>query len=1535
MDSFEILHPSNSIEIAIIGMAGRFPGAKNVDQFWQNLRNGAESIRFFSDNELISSGVDPDIVRDPNYVMARAVLADVELFDAGFFGFAPREAEIMDPQHRLFLECSWEALENAGYDADQYGGSIGVYAGAGMNTYLSNNLYANPDGRKALLVLDGKIGNDKDFLTTRVSYKLDLKGPSVVIQSACSTSLVAVHLACQGLLSGECDMALTGGVTVSVPQKAGYIYQQEGVLSPDGHCRVFDARAQGTVPGSGLGIVVLKRLEDALADGDCIHAIIKGSAINNDGSSKVGYSAPSVDRQANVIARALAMAEIHPETVGYLEAHGTGTILGDPIEIAALNQCFRKSTDKKGFCAIGSVKTNIGHIDAAAGVAALIKTTLMLEHKELLASLHFEHPNPKIDFAESPFYVNSALCQWKTDRTPRRAGVSCFGIGGTNAHVIVEQAPPREASGPSRPWQLIMLSAKNKTALEKATTNLVDWLTQYRELPLADVAYTLQVGRKAFNHRRFCVCRDRDDAVSAFGSLDPKRVFTAAEKSVNRPVAFMFPGQGAQYGQMGWELYQTESTFRMQIDRCAELLQPHLGIDLREVFYPDKSGTEVARRQLLQTSIAQPALFVIEYAMAQLWMELGVRPQAMIGHSIGEYVAACLAGVFSLEDGLALVAARGQLMQQLPCGAMLAVALPKQKVESFLDDHLALAAINAPGLCVVSGLTEAIDGLEAQLLQQEVTCRRLHTSHAFHSTMVDAILQPFSKIVCRVSLHPPQIPYLSNLTGTWITASQATDTGYWTAHLRQTVLFSAGLQKLLQEPDRILLEVGPGRTLSVFAKQSEKMAAGHVVLTSIRHPNESRSDVAFFLDTLGKLWLSGIPVEWSTYYGNERRYRLPLPTYPFERKRYWIEPHQGTQGVDARRQAPEKKADIADWFYVPSWKRSVPPVDLISQASPETHKLRWLIFSDTCGFAAHIAQGLEHMGQEVLTLTAGERFTVVTEDEYMLNPRSRKDYYALFEQLRRMNKQPDRIAHLWGVTRDDHASIEQALDLGFYSLLYLAQALGDQEPAPRRHIYVITNQTQVVTGDESLRAEKATALGPCKVIPQEYSNISCSHIDIDFPNPGTISQQHLVRNLLAELVAETVEPAIAYRGHWRWIQTFDRMPLAKESSSMPHLRDRGAYLITGGLGGVGLALAEYISKTVRGKLILTTRSSFPSRDDWDGWIAMHNDQDDVSQKILKIRALERLGADVMVRSADVADLQQMRSVFAAAEDRFGKIRGVIHAAGVVRGPSIGAIKKLQRRHCEQQFRPKVYGLLVLKQILSDRSLDFCMITSSLASVLGGFGFAAYAAANHFADTLSHQLHQMDNTSWLSVNWDGWRLTEQGGPHIADTVAALAMTFDEGVAAFERSLRLRAVPQVAVSTGDLHARFDQWIKLKSWPDNRAEDSSTHYGRPEMSNPYVAPQTETQRNVSAIWQELFGLDKIGIQDNFFDLGGHSLLAVRLAHRLCDKFDIDLPLEKCLELPTVAEMSTYVEAMRWVIEKGKESPKREDQKREEIEL
>ncbi|WP_404791153.1 SDR family NAD(P)-dependent oxidoreductase [Altericista sp. CCNU0014] len=1482
--------------IAIIGMAGRFPGARNLTEFWHNLQAGVESITFFDDDTTPSA--DTAFLKHPNAVKAGGALSEIESFDAAFFGFSPREAEIIDPQQRFFLEIAWEALEQAGYTA-KTGGAIGVFGGSSVNTYFLHHLFANRDLIQTVGADQIRIANRPDNLTTRTSYKLNLQGPSLNVQTGCSTSLVAVHLACQSLLNGECDLALAGGASISHSAQMGYLYQEGGILSPDGHCRAFDAQAQGTVNGNGVGLVVLKRWEAAIADRDTIHAVIRGSAINNDGAYKVGYTAPSCTGQAAAIAEALAVAGVTPDSLQYIEAHGTGTKLGDPIEIAALTQAFRLQTNRTGFCGIGSVKTNLGHLDAAAGIAGLIKTVLALKHRQIPPSLHFQAPNSQIDFESSPFYVNAQCINWETlPNRPRRAGVSSFGIGGTNAHVIVEEAPAiaahqESAAAPSpRPHHLLLLSAKTPTALEQAIQNLADYFVNHPELSLADVAYTLQVGRNVFAHRRVVVCEELKDAVQALTTLNAQQAIAQPQNRSDRPVAFLFPGQGAQYIQMGRGLYESEPYFRQQIDDCCEELMPLLGLDLRTILYPESSLGDPDALQ--QTALTQPALFVVEYALAQLWMKWGIKPAALMGHSIGEYVAACLAGVFSLEDALNLVTLRGQLMQQMPAGAMLAVPLPEAELLSWLDGEIAIATINSPSLCVVSGPISAIDELSQKLAMQGIEGRRLHTSHAFHSPMMEPILRPFAEAIQKIALHPPQIPFLSNVTGTWIRTEEATDPNYWATHLRQTVRLSEGIATLQQDPHLILLEVGPGKTLSTLAQQQPH--AHSILLSSLPHPRDTQSDTAHLLYTLGQLWLHGVPIQWAAY-AESNRQRIPLPTYPFERQKYWIDPPttHTKEPEQSSTNSSTKKPDIADWFYVPTWKQ----VPLLAGSPPLNPRSGgWLIFLDDTHLGKSFAQRLNQDNQMIITVRMGEQFQQQGDRTYTLNPHLVEDYDRLLTTLVQQGEMLTAIAHFWSLTSPSDSHDRQ---LGFYSLLFLAQALGQQMLSAPLSVLVVSNHLYDITGTEILIPEKATLLGPCKVMNQEYLHLNCQLVDVVLPaNEG--DRDRLVEQLIAECTA--LHPQwVAYRGRHRWQQTFDPVRLEAnlaDPSENPRLRSEGVYLITGGLGGIGLTLADYLARTVQAKLILVSRS------------------DALPQVVQSIQAWEQQGAKVLVLQADVTDLAQMQTVKTQILEQFETLHGIIHAAGVAGG---GMMQLKTRAAAEQVLAPKIQGTLVLAELFQELSLDFWVLCSSLSSALGGFGQVDYCAANAFLDCFAHR-----NTLKLptiAIDWGTWQQVGMAvKTHVPEALAQrriasleAGMLPEEGVEAFRRILQ-SGLPQVAVSTQDLLQKLQQSRSFQSLAATLTPTPAIAATPPEpavsprIQQDPLAPQTELEQTLAEIWQQLLGIERIGIHDNFFALGGHSLLATQVTSHIRKTLQIELPLQSLFDYPTIAQLAQAIE-------------------------
>jgi amino acid adenylation domain-containing protein len=1450
--------PGEPVDIAVIGLGGRFPGARNVDELWRNLVEGVESISRFTDEELLAAGVPSSLVENPNYVKAKGILGGVDLFDAAFFGLSPRGAELTDPQHRVFLECAWEALESAGYDAARYPGRIGVFAGQSMNTYWLNNLYHHIDLVASLDSLQAAIGNDKDSLTTEVSYRLDLKGPSVLVQSSSSTSLTAVHYACQSLKSGECEMALAGGVSIHLPEVSGYLYHEGGTTDPDGHCRTFDAEAKGFVSGHGAGVVVLKRLADALADGDDVLAVIKGSACNNDGAHKVSYMAPSVDGHAEVVRRAQEAAGVTPDSITYMEAHGTGTLLGDPIEVAALTQAFRAGTDRTGFCAIGSLKTNIGHLDTAAGVAGLIKAVLCLRHRTLPAILHFKSPNPKIDFAASPFFVNDQLRSWDVpEGLPRRAGVSSLGMGGTNTHVVLEEAPqraevPAQPAVPERPLSLLVLSARTETALETLTDAMAEHFRTRPDLVLADAAWTLQTGRKLFPCRRTVVAATAQEAADLLTARDPERVYSTLEEARERPVAFLFSGQGSQYPGMGRGLYETEPVFRQEIDRAAGLLLPHLGFDLREALYPESDGDPAAAERLRQTAVAQPALFAVEHALARLLMSWGIVPDALLGHSVGEITAACLAGVFSLEDALGFVAVRGRLMQAMPPGAMLAVPLAAAEAAALAATHgAAVAAVNRPDITVLSGPGAVIEAVTSALAARGIEGRPLVTSHAFHSAMMDPVMPELREAAARCTLHPPRLPFLSNLTGTWIRAEEATDPDYWVRQMRGTVRFADGVAELFAEPGRVLVEVGPGNALATAARQHPGRGAGQPVLTTLRHARERRDDTALLLESLGRLWAAGVPIDWAGVHADAARQRTALPTHPFERRRFWIEPKK-VEETGARRGLA---TDLADWFHQPVWKRAG---RLLSAHGVDLAQESWLILSDRGSLGSLLADRLLAGGAAVAVAPAGE------------------DPAALLARLAEEGTSPTRIIHLGSL---DAGTVDEALDLGFLSLLALARSASARGLKAR--LTAVSSGIHEVTGEEELRPERATLLGAVKVIPREMPDLACRSIDL--PNPAV--SDTLADRLLAEIASAADDPVVALRGAPRWTQTFEPVRL-EAGAGTPRLADGGVYLVTGGRGGIGGALALHLARTYRAKLVLTSRSGVP-----DAHL---------------IQEIEATGGEVLAGAADVADRSAMERILGAARERFGRIDGVFHAAGV---PGGGLIERRTREESLAVLAPKVRGTLVLDELLAADPPDFVVLFSSVTSLLSQPGQADYAAANAFLDSFAAAAAAAavrGGPFVQAINWDAWR--EVGMAVTTAVPEALRAWREEslrqgiapaeGIAALERAL---ASPHAQVRDS-FAARPLGEIEIA------APERETH-ARPDLGSAFVAPRGETEERIARVWQEILGIDRVGAHDNFFDLGGNSLVGLKVISRLKSELGADISAVHLFEGPTVAALARLI--------------------------
>jgi acyl transferase domain-containing protein/thioesterase domain-containing protein/acyl carrier protein len=1340
---------TSSTDIAIIGMALRVPGANTVEQFWRNLRSGVESIRSLSHEELQAAGETPDKLRD-NYVARTADLTGMELFDAGFFGLSRQEAAIMDPQHRHFLECAWEAIESSARPTKSLNGQVGVFAGCGMGSYFYFNICSHQKLLDQIgMFLLRHTGNDKDFLATRVSHLFDLHGPSVNVQTACSTSLVAVHYGCQSLLNGECDMALAGGVTIELPHRRGYMYQDGEILSPDGHCRAFDHRAAGTVFGSGAGVVVLRRLADAIADGDPIRAVIKATAINNDGAAKAGYLAPSVTGQAEAIIEAQTLAGITADTVQYVECHGTGTNIGDPIEVEALTGAFRHSTDKRGFCRIGSVKSNIGHLDTAAGVVSLIKTTLALEHGEIPPTLGYEKPNPAINFAESPFLVCDRLTPWPATSGPRRAGVNSLGVGGTNAHAVLEEAPARKSAAASANGdapQFLVLSAKSRKALDDSSRQLADFLASHPETPLSDVGSTLFHGRAHFAHRRVVAAHDREQAISVLRAPDRAAVAHTLVEQVSGAV-FLFPGGGVQYPRMARSLYHEEPAFRKTVDEGLGYLPADVAAEVRAIWLND--AVPEAAQRFLNPALQLPAILIVEIAIARLWMSWGIKPAALIGHSMGENAAACIAGVLSFKDAVELVHLRGQLFTEIPPGGMLSVPLSEEALLARLPAELDLASVNAPELCVVSGSNDALDRFRASLAVDAIEAIRVPIDIAAHSRMLEPILERFEAFLARLHLASPKIPIVSNLTGAWLTDAQARNPQYWRAHLSSTVMFAKGLSLLSEDPARIYIEVGPGRTMSSLVKAQGSINANQVI-NSLPHADEGGDERLHFLGAVGRAWATGLSVPLERLWTGAET-RVPLPTYPFQHEPYWIAPSTAPRSAGS---GSLKHDSIEDWFAVPTWVQSPLLTQPDTAGKPnEGADRRWLVYSDGSALAARLARRLEGT---VIVATNGADIKKVDEHHWNVDHRWPIQHQELLDALRESGFQPTDVVYCCGLsgratscgslTRKEH--LQEKLRATFYVPTFIVRALG-RSGDPVNFSIVTRGMAQV--HDEAIDPLRATLSGPVLVTPREKPEIKTRCIDVEnvWPKP---TARRVERAVLDELIAPPTDRLIALRGASRWVKSLHELTVPPGSHESPWLRDDGVYVITGGLGGIALEIAEQFARQKKVKLALLARSELPPEAEWDDILRVLPAESLGAQRMRRIRAIRALGAEVAVVTCDIADGAKVERALQEVWDKFGPVTGVIHTAGVMDDEPIESksLNSMQR-----VLFPKIAGAIHLDRLIKE-PLDFFIVFSSVASTLGLPGQVDYTAANAFLDAFAIDRASRAPGRTLAINWNAWR-----------------------------------------------------------------------------------------------------------------------------------------------------------------------------------
>ncbi len=1357
--------PLSPEPIAIVGMALRVPGANSLEQFWLNILNNKDCLTRPSAEELRLDGVSRDQIADPHFIRASPMLEKIEYFDAPFFDMAGFEAERTDPTHRLFLECAWEALECACIVPGMKGDVTGVFGGAESRYYRNLEDLQDIDwwcGKKVEdrgKNLQARLGTSLDFLTTRVSHKLGFTGPSFGILSACATSLVAVHIATQALRRRECTIAIVGGASIEVPHVGGYISTVEGMLSATGRIRPFDKAADGTIFGSGVGIVVLRPLADALANGNPIFALIGGTATSNDGKppEKESFIAPSPEGQRAAVESALRDAKVSAQTIGYLEAHGTATLLGDPVEVSSIADVYRHDTTQEGYCALGSVKANVGHLRTAAGVVSLIKTCLALKHRTLPPLANFTHLNPHIQLEQSPFYINTTPVDWSPASWPRRAAVSSFGFGGSNAHLILEEFTPQETPASSDREQLFVFSAGSAPALKRKISDLVIFLDRKSSPDLAAVARTLQTGRMPMSHR---ACFQVSNGQLRLRDLLSQPPLAEGKAEWNdRSMVFLFPGQGAQRPGMGEEIYNREPLYQETVDYCADLMNEDLGIDLRTIIHTNgQSPTDEQARLLRQTAYTQPALFVVEYALAKLFLSWGVEPKAMVGHSIGEIVAACLAGVFSLQNALRMVVHRGKLMQECDPGEMGAVFLPESEVQAILPNDLEIAAVNAPKISVVSGPGDSLGRFIEKVGAAGIETRRLHTSHAFHSWMMEPALEKFHKILGTIELLPPQIPIISNTTGQPLTAKQAMDPAYWSNHVRHTVRFSNGIDCILTDSKPVFLELGPGHTLSDLVRQHDKELDTISTLKTGVFSNHNEPHSA--LVALGSLWCKGVTINWRQFHGEDIPTMVELPSYPFERQPYWLDPGQ-----------LETEPDQTLYLYETSWRKTdLPAVDLLQNTKT------WLIFCDELGLGEAIGESLTTQKQSIVKLLPGQTFAETSRpDTFEVRPSSKDDLKKVLQKLSGRHEGARlSVLFLWSVTgaSEEHNTAKaftQSAEKGFHTLVAFTQAANELAMCDHLDVLIVADglrQREHESGQ--LHAEKGALIGPLRNIPNEFPGMTMRLVDItsgiDEPNP-----KWLMDSIIAESQNSDGPSIVLLRPEGHFIEELYTLPSPPLGNS--RLRQHGTVLITGGMGDIGLEIAKTLFETSNARLVLTSRWDPPPRDQWSDYV--HID-DRVGHALRRLQALEERGADLMIIKTDTSDLESLQSAVEEAKARFGSIHGVVHCAG---GGSRRLVILETKENSESTFGAKVQGAFHLEKIFSESMLDFFVCISSQASSVATDGQIAYSGANAVLDVL--MAHRSRRTRGLSLAIGYGPLEEIG----------MAVSFLKDAA--------------AVSTGELH------------------------------------------------------------------------------------------------------------------------------------
>ncbi|MBP9741725.1 MAG: amino acid adenylation domain-containing protein [Burkholderiales bacterium] len=1473
----------DKLEIAVIGFSCRFPKSSTWQEYWKNLCNSEEGLTNFSN---INNKLEINQEKYKTFIPVRGIIEDIDRFDAEFFGYSPADAANMDPQQRIFLECVWEALENSGNIPNNSDKVISVFAGQADSTYLQENLLKNRKFNEQNDWFNARLATSMGTLGTQTSYKLNLKGKSININTACSTGLVVIEQACQDLSLGYSDIALAGSVSIDVSQRTGYYYQEHGIESIDGKCKPFSNKASGTVFSDGCGIVVLKRLTDAIKDGDTIYSIIRSCGINNDGSDKLGYTAPSINGQLKCIQRAITQAQISAEDIGFVEAHGTATALGDIIEFTALTQSHRHYTTRNNYCVLGSVKGNIGHTDIAAGIAGFIKASLCLYYKKIPPTLHFSVPNPELKLADSPFYINTHLQNWEST-SKRYAGISAFGIGGTNAHIILEEYVQKDTSKPVFPNQLFIFSAKNQISLEQYNTKIITYLN-HAEIDvnhLADMAYTLQSGRDNFAYRKIAIGKDKNEILE-FLKVQSSNIKYSKIKS---NLVFMFTGQGSQYKNMGLDLASFIPSYAATLNQCNSIAKKLLNIDM---IYLIKNNPD---NVLGQTKYTQIALFIIEYSLAKLFIDCGVKPEAMIGHSVGEYVAACIAGIFSLEDAIKLVCNRGELMSTVQTGSMLSISCTVEEFEQLKKGiNVDLGLYNSTHNCVASGNISNIYKLIDAAQKSGFQYQQLQVSHAFHSCLMDSILDSFEELFSNIILSKPIIPIISNVTGTWLTDDEAINPKYWRTHLRQTVQFKLGIESLLITNYKLFLEIGPGFTLSAFAKEIVQTSKAEcTVISSLPNHKKLYTEDYTLLLALGTLWQHGHKVNWKFLYKEEARRHISIPTYSFLRKRHWIEPDlSSTLSINK---------DINKWFYIPNWIRQIN----IQVYKMHRNECTWLIFKGQNNLSEQLINDLQKVENTLFIVEYGSEYCELENNKFIIDPTSKQHYLTLFNKIKDKIIHPVMIFHFSSYHLEDNIhipseeKISTILDQGFYSILYMAQAyieiIGE---AIHMKCSVITSNAWQVLGDEVVNPLNTALSGICTTIPQEHKSLSFKLIDIEVIGPTTSNLSSYLINYCMEDEWDIFHSNIAIRNNYLWVRKYTVVQL---STKVNRFKNNGVYLCTGGVGGIALAICEIITQEVKNPIfILISRTKFPDKSQWPN-ILDNPDQANLHTKIEALEKIESMGGIIHIKQCDVANSTELQLITNSIIEQHRRINGLIHAAGIA-GHGVMLLKT--KKDILENFAAKIYGTYNLARVLNAVNLDFVMLCSSISSIVGVTGLSDYSSANACLDGVAAS--KLFNSEYVvSINWNTWKsvgmasnmVDQRNFLDVGNNISPI-----DGQNIFLQVMQ-NHYSQIAISG----LPIDEYARIVNQYENIEENLS----QDNLNNTenISLPLDSVELLIIRQWQDILGINHIRPTDDFFTLGGHSLKALKFIEVINRELQCKLTLQQLYKYRTASQLAQII--------------------------